>query len=93
MPPSALSAASPRSLTFVRRPSHSGTPLFAVGLHSNGVIEATFEGTRHAVVAWSCRYAPSLEPSVARCLDLLSILPSDTVQRMSVAVPAHRSAA
>ena len=92
MLPSALSA-SPRSLTSVRKPSNFGTPLFAVGLHSDGVMEATFEGTRHAVAAWSCRYALSLEPSVSRCLDLLSILPWDTVQKMSVAVPAHRSVA
>ena len=77
-----------RSLSFRRTPVLSGLSLFAVNLHTDNAVEARFEGTRNAVLLWCARYAPGFEQPVGRCLDLLAVLPPDTVQRMSLALRA-----
>ena len=79
-----------QTLTFLRKNSSFGMTLFAAGLHSDGIIEEVFEGTRNAVLAWSAGLSPTIENSAARCLDLLALLPAETVQRLSISLPpAH----
>ena len=73
-----------RALTFVRKPNLINNSHFAVGLHHDNLVEAVFEGTRNAVIAWSCQIAPELALPITRCLDLLAVLPAQIVQRVSL---------
>ncbi len=83
------SATSPvRAFSFVRKPNLINSSTFAVGLHHDGLVEAVFEGTRNAVLAWSCQLAPELTLPITRCLDLLAVMPAQIVQRVSLSVPS-----
>ena len=79
-----------RTITLFRKTSPVGSSLFQAALHTDAAIEEVVEGTRNTVLSWCSALSPEMQKPVARCLDLLALLPAETVQRLSVSVPSMR---